>query len=202
VYVFFRGNFCKDSNQTGEKTMKTKMKKLIPISIIAVLALALLWVSGTVLADDDEKPGPKLDCTIDYWWVRLNPPDPFPGRWEGTIYGDIGGELGLPVIWPGGGGMRFAGQSSHYAGTEAFKIYDRDPVLYPDDAVLLMVGDTKTGSTTVRHGKNSNWRTSGKVTYVGPGFEDWMDRQVYQAGTFTWAAPGVPEAGSGTFRVN
>ncbi len=179
--------------------MKTRMKKLIPISIIAVLALALLWVSGTVLADDDEKPGPKLDCTIDYWWVRLNPPDPFPGRWEATISGDIEGY----VIYPGDG-MRFAGQTSHYAGTEAFQIYDRDPALYPDDAVLLMVGDTKAGSTTVRHGKNSNWRTSGKVTYVGPGFEYWMDRQVYQAGTFTWEEdePGVPEAGSGTFRVN
>jgi hypothetical protein len=195
--MFFRGNFCKDSNQTGEKTMKTKMKKLIPISIISVLALALLWVSGTVLADDDEKPAPKLDCTIDYWWVRLNPPDPFPGRWEATISGDIEGY----VVFPGGP-MRFAGQTSHYSGERAFEIYDINPVLYPDDAVLLMVGDTSTGSTTVRHGKNSNWRTSGKVTEAYGEFEDWIGRQVYQAGTFTWADDGAPEAGSGTFRVN
>ena len=96
--------------------------------------------------------------------------------------------------------MRFAGQTSHYAGTEAFKIYDRDPA--DPEAVLLMVGDTKTGSTTVRHGKNSNWRTSGKVTEAYGGFEEWTDRKVYQAGTFRWAEDGAPLDGSGTFRVN
>ncbi|MHC4641930.1 MAG: hypothetical protein ACYS32_09820 [Planctomycetota bacterium] len=173
--------------------MKTRMKKLIPISIIAVLALALLLVSGTVLADDDEKPAPKLDCTITYVWM--------PG-WVGTIYGDIGGTDGLYIVWPGGGGMRFAGQTSHYSGDRAFEIWDMDPVLYPDDAVLLMVGDTSAGSTTVRHGKNSIWRTSGKVTEAYGEFEDWIGRRVYQEGHFTWAAPGVPLDGEGTFRVN
>jgi hypothetical protein len=176
--------------------MKTTMKKLIPISIVAVLALPLLWVSGTVLADDDEKPAPKLDCTIDYWWVRLNAPDPFPGRWEATISGDIEGY----VVYPGGA-MRFAGGTSHYGGT--FKIYDKDPKdPDPPAAVLLMAGDTSTGSTTVRHGKNSNWRTSGTVTEAYGQYADWEGRRVYQAGTFTWADDGAPEAGSGTFRVN
>ncbi|MHC4083725.1 MAG: hypothetical protein ACYSU3_13690 [Planctomycetota bacterium] len=179
--------------------MKTTMKKLIPISIIAVLALALLVVSGTVLADDDEKPAPKLECTITYVWM--------PG-WAGTIYGDIGGTDGAYVVWPGGS-MRFAGQTSHYSGERAFEIWDMDPVLYPDDAVLLMVGDTSTGSTTVRHGKNSNWRTSGIVTEAYGEFEDWIGRRVYQEGHFTWQNIGTPEEpiivpkdGSGTFRVN
>ena len=93
--------------------------------------------------------------------------------------------------------MRLAGGTSHYGGS--FEIYDIDPA--NPGAVLLMAGEGH-GSTTVRHGKNSNWRTSGTVTYAGPGFEEWIDRLVHQEGTFTWDPPGVPEAGSGTFRVN
>jgi hypothetical protein len=194
VYVFFKINFCKDSNEKGDNLMKTRMKKLISISTIPVLALALLLVLGTVLAEDgSQKTAPSLRCTIDYWWVRDNDPAPFPGHWEATISGDIEGH----AVYPGGGGMRFAGQTSHYAG--AFEIYDIDPA--DPAAVLLMAGDGE-GSTTVRHGKNSNWRTSGTVTYAGPGFEDWIDRPVHQEGTFTWADDGAPEAGSGTFRVN
>jgi hypothetical protein len=163
------------------------MKKLI--FLLSTLALILALVPAGMA----KKPAPSLRCTIDYWWVRENPPDPFLGHWEGTISGDINGY----AVWPGGGGMRFAGQTSHYGG--AFEIYDIDPA--DPAAVLLMAGEGE-GSTTVRHGKNSNWRTSGTVTYAGPGFEDWIDRRVHQEGTFTWAAPGVPEAGSGTFRVN
>lgn len=166
------------------------MKRLI--FLLSTLALILALVpAGMVQA---KKPAPKLDCTIAYEWVRLNPPDPFPGRWEGTISGDIEGY----AVWPGGP-MRFAGQTSHYGG--AFKIYDKDPK--DPAAVLLMAGEGH-GSTTVRHGKNSNWRTSGTVTEAYGQYADWEDRRVYQAGTFTWDEdePGVPEAGSGTFRVN
>ena len=172
--------------------MKTVMKKLISISTIPVLVLVLLLVLGTVVADNAKKPAPSLRCTIDYWWVRENPPDPFPGHWEATISGDIEGY----AVYPGGA-MRLAGGTSHYGGS--FEIYDIDPA--NPDAVLLMAGEGH-GSTTVRHGKNSNWRTSGTVTYAGPGFEEWIDRLVHQEGTFTWDPPGVPEAGSGTFRVN
>ena len=79
--------------------MKTRMKKLISISTIPVLALVLLLVLGTVVADNAKKPAPSLRCTIDYWWVRENPPDPFPGHWEATISGDIEGY----AVYPGGG---------------------------------------------------------------------------------------------------
>ena len=50
--------------------MKTRMKKLISISTIPVLALALLLVLGTVLADgaaaQAKKPAPSLTGTITY----------------------------------------------------------------------------------------------------------------------------------------
>jgi len=175
--------------------MKTRMKKLISISTIPVLALALLLVLGTVMADNANKPAPSLRCTTDYWWVRENPPDPFPGHWEGTISGDIEGV----IIWPPGTDpMRFAGQTSHYVGS--FQIWDSDPVLNPL-AVLLLTGEGA-GSTTVRHGRDSIWRTNGIVTGASDDFVDWIGCRVHQDGHFTWAAPGVPEAGTGTFRVN
>jgi hypothetical protein len=165
------------------------MKKLI--FLLSTLALILALVPAGMA----KKPAPSLRCTIDYWWVRDNAPNPFPGHWEATVSGDIDGY----AVYPGGA-MRIAGGTSHYGG--AFEIYDKDPKdPNPPAAVLLLAGEGH-GSTTVRHGKNSNWRTSGTVTYAGPGFEDWIDRRVHQEGTFTWNPPGVPEAGSGTFRVN
>ena len=164
------------------------MKRLIFLLSTLALILALVPAGMT----QAKKPAPKLDCTIDYWWVRLNPPDPFPGRWEATVSGDIDGY----AVYPGGP-MRFAGQTSHYGG--AFQIYDKDPK--DPAAVLLMAGEGH-GSTTVRHGKNSNWRTSGTVTEAYGQYADWEGRRVRQEGTFTWADDGAPEAGSGTFRVN
>ena len=161
--------------------MKTRMKKLISISTIPVLALALLLVLGTVLADDAAiKPAPSLRCTITYVWM--------PG-WEGTISGDIEGY----IVWPPGTEpMRFAGQTSHYVGN--WEIYDLD-----NNLILTGIG---AGSTTVRHGRDSIWRSNGIVEGAGVGWEDWIGCRVHQDGHFTWAAPGVPEAGTGTFRVN
>ena len=170
--------------------MKTRMKKLISISTIPVLALALLLVLGTVMADNAKKPAPSLRCTTDYWWVRENPPDPFPGHWEGTISGDIEGV----IIWPPGTDpMRFAGQTSHYVGS--FQIWDAT------ETELLLTGEGA-GSTTVRHGRDSIWRSNGIVEGAGVGWEDWIGCRVHQDGHFEWAAPGIPDFGTGTFRVN
>lgn len=157
------------------------MKRLI--FLLSTLALILALVpAGMVQA---KKPAPKLACTIEYWWV---------GGWIGIISGDINGV----IVWPPGAEpMRFAGQTSHYEGR--FQIWDIDPL--DPDAVLLLAGEGA-GSTTVRHGKNSVWRSSGTVTDAGPGLEDWIGRRVYQDGHFTWAAPGLPEHGTGTLRVN
>ena len=166
--------------------MKTKMKKLISISTIPVLALTLLLVLGTVMADNANKPAPSLRCTITYVWM--------PG-WEGTISGDIEGY----IIWPPGTEpMRFAGQTSHYVGR--FEIWSDDPDVDPG-AILLLTGEGA-GSTTVRHGKNSIWRTNGIVTGASDDYADWIGRRVHQGGWFTWAEPGVPEYGEGIFRVN
>jgi len=46
--------------------MKTRMKKLISIRTIPVLALALLLVLGTVL--QAKKPAPSLTCITEYFF--------------------------------------------------------------------------------------------------------------------------------------
>ena len=94
--------------------------------------------------------------------------------------------------------MRFAGQTSHYVGS--FQIWTDDPAFNPD-AVLLLTGEGA-GSTTIRHGKNSIWRSNGIVTGASDDFVDWIGRRVHQEGQFTWLEPGIPDHGTGTFRVN
>ena len=58
--------------------MKTRMKKLITIKTIPVLALALLLVVGTVLANnaaiEAQKPAPSLTGTTEYYFVGADDP--------------------------------------------------------------------------------------------------------------------------------
>ncbi len=169
--------------------MKTRMKKLISISTIPVLALALLLVLGTVLADDAKKPAPSLRCTTEYDFVgHLG--IVVDGRllaWEGTISGDINGVI---QWWMPPGTT--TGQVGHWV--DRCEIWDGDN--------LLLVGESA-GTTTVRHGKNSNWRGNGTVTEASEEFEDWIGRQVHEGGHFTWLIPGVlPDHGWGIFRIN
>ena len=152
------------------------MKKSHGLLLTLALLLALV-PAGMALA---KKPAPKLACTIEYWWM--------PG-WAGTISGDIEGLIAWPM---GATPPKFVGQTSHYEGRFIISSFSGEFILAGEGA----------GSTTIRHGKNSIWRTSGTVTDAGEGWEDWIGRRVYQEGQFTWAAPGVPEHGTGTFRVN
>jgi hypothetical protein len=109
--------------------------------------------------------------------------------WKGTVSGDINGVIKWWMVLP----MSYTGQASHYE--------DRFEIWNAAETELLLAGD-EAGTTTARHGKNSNWRTNGTVTEVGQGFEEWLGRQEHSEGHFTWAAPGVPDHGTGTFRIN
>ena len=176
--------------------MKTRMKKLISIKSIPVLALALLLGLGTALADDAEKPAPVLTGTTEYVFVGhlQTIPDDLDeeGRllvWEGTISGDIEGVIKWWMDPP----TPPTGQANHYE--------DRFEIWNADETVLLLAGD-EAGTTTARHGKNSNWRTNGTVTEAYGVFEGWLGRKNHAEGHFTWAAPGLPEHGYGTFRIN
>ena len=168
------------------------MKKLIFLLLTLALILAL------VPAGMAKKPAPSLSCTTEYVFRGGEGIFDSEGRllgWQGTISGDIEGVIQWWMVWP----PKFVGQTNHFE--SRFEIWDIDPELYPDDAILLLAG-YDAGTTTSRHGKNSVWRANGTVTEAIPEFEDWIGRQVHEEGHFTWAAPGVPDQGDGTFRVN
>ncbi len=176
--------------------MKTRMKKLISIGSIPVLGLALLLVLGTVLAGgaaQAKKPAPSLTGTTEYIFVGLDGIVDAEGRplvWEGPISGDIEGI----IRWYAAGPMSATGQASHYV--------DRFEIWNVAETELLLAGD-EAGTTTARHGKNSNWRTNGTVTEAYGEFEGWLGRKNHAEGHFTWVIPGIlPLEGVGTFRIN
>jgi hypothetical protein len=204
--------------------MKTRMKKLISISTIPVLAVALLLVLGTVLADDGaqaKKTTPPLTCTMEYFFVgHLG--EVVDGRllcWVGPIHGDIDGWAQwrlLPELPPPGESPP-KGQVGHmlftweiwsespwmYDEAEGNLILDEDGhlVVNPDVEADLLLAGTENERTIVRHGKNSVWRANGVVTEASEEFEDYIGSQTHDGGNFTWAAPGLPEHGFGTFRI-
>ena len=138
------------------------------------------------------KPAPSLTCTTEYdFFGHLGIFDG-QGRllgWKGTISGDIEGVIQWWMVIP----MSTTGQASHFE--SRFEIWNAA------ETELLLAGDDA-GTTTARHGKNSVWRANGIVTEAYGEFENWNGRRVHEGGHFTWAAPGLPDHGDGTFRIN
>ncbi len=173
--------------------MKTRMKKLISISTIPVLALALLLVLGTVLADDGaQKPAPSLICAIDYEFVGhlQQIPDDLDeeGRllvWDGEIHGDIEGRI---LWWFDLTGSLETGKVSHYVAR--WEIYVADN--------LVLAGDS-CGTTASPPKKDGIWRGEGIVTEAYGEFEDWIGRHSYEGGNVNW---DFPYSGEGIFRIN
>ena len=185
--------------------MKTRMKKLISISTIPVLALALLLVLGTVLADDAaieaQKSAPSLTGTTNYIFTGADDPPTVDaeGRvlcWKGPISGDIEGVI---LWWFDMDRFVAIGQVSHWV--DRWEIWSDDPLENPEEAVLLLAGD-EAGTTTAPPGEDGFWWGKGIVTEASAEFEDWIGRQMYDGGNFTFAAPGLPDCGEGTFRIN
>jgi hypothetical protein len=199
--MFLKGHFSKDSNQIGEISMKTRMKKLISISTIPVLALVLLLVLGTVLSDgaaaQAKKPAPSLTCTITYDFVGHYGIFDAEGRllvWDGEIHGDIEGRILWWFVLDGGPPIPDTAHVSFYEAR--WEIFDEeaDPEVDPP----LLAGDSA-GTTAKPPGKDGIWRGNGKVTEAHGAFTEWDGRQTYEAGNVNW---DFPYSGSGTFRVN
>jgi uncharacterized protein (TIGR02246 family) len=185
--------------------MKTRMKKLISIGTIPVLALALLLVLGTVLADDAvieaQKSAPSLTGTTEYDFFGADDPPTVDaeGRvlcWKGPISGDIEGVI---LWWFDMDLFVRTGQVSHWV--DRWEIWSDDPLENPGEAVLLLAGD-EAGTTTAPPGEDGFWWGKGIVTEASAEFENWIGRQMYDGGNVKWAAPGLPDCGEGTFRIN
>ena len=116
--------------------------------------------------------------------------------WEGTISGDFEGCIqwwSIPPEEP-----RLTGQASHH--DELWEIWD-DCVQH--EGRTLQLTGTDSGTTTVRHFKNSIWRANGVVT--GAEDSELIGRRVHSGGTVEWdftTGMPLPLKGEGVFRVN
>jgi hypothetical protein len=109
--------------------------------------------------------------------------------WEGTISGDIEGEILYWFDLSGGPpNMPETAYSSFYEAR--WEIWDGDD--------LLLAGESA-GQTATPPGKDGIWRGKGIVTEAYGDFADWIGRQVYEGGNVNWA---FPYSGSGIFRIN
>lgn len=157
---------------------------------VGLLSLVVLLVVIPLGAVQAKTP---LYCTTDYYFVGHLGIFDDEGRllcWKGTVSGDINGEINwwMYIL------DKKCPQVTHFAG-DIWEILDSET-----DEVLLR-GDEK-GTTTIRHGKNSVWRSNGKVIEAYGGFEIWVGRNVHMSGHFTWIVPGFPGSGSGIIRIN
>jgi len=176
--------------------MKTRMKKLISIGTIPVLALALLLVLGTVLSDgaaaQAKKTTPPLTCATEYFFEGDVPP--YELAWVGPVSGDIQGVIKWWLL----------SRSPHPPPpAQVGQMLFRWEIWDEGENVLLLEGEERE-RTIVRHGKNSVWRANGIVTYGNPdvgNLKDYIGSQMHDGGNFTWAAPGLPDHGFGTLRI-
>ena len=167
--------------------MKTKMKKLISISTIPVLALALVLVLGTVL--QAKKTTPPLTCATEYFFEGDVPP--YDLAWVGPVSGDI---QGVVKWW-------LLSRSPHPAPPSQVGQMLFRWEIYDSAENLLLAGEERE-RTIVRHGKNSVWRANGIVTEASEQFEDYIGSQMHDGGNFTWdPETGLPDHGFGTLRI-
>ncbi len=166
--------------------MKLGKKTLMLGLLLLLLPLSL----GMVQTAQAKNP---LNCTTEYWFVGHLGIFDAEGRllcWNGTVSGDINGD----VFWWMYILDKKCPQVTHFA-DDIWEILDSET------GEPLLRGDEH-GTTTIRHGKNSVWRSNGIVTGASDDFVDWIGCRVHQEGHFTWFAPGIPDHGTGTFRVN
>ena len=155
---------------------------------VGLLSLVVLLVVIPLGAVQAKTP---LYCTTDYYFVGHLGTFDAEGRllaWQGTVSGDINGEINWWMFF------YTKAQVTHFA-DDIWEILDSET------GEPLLRGDEH-GTTTIRHGKNSVWRSNGIVLEAYGDFEIWVGRHVHMGGHFTWVVPGFPDSGTGIIRIN
>ena len=161
--------------------MKLGKKTLMLGTLLLLCSLSLVTVQA-------KNP---LNCTTEYWFVGDLGIFDDDGRllaWTGTVSGDINGEINWWMFY------FTKAQVTHFA-DDIWEIFDSET------GELLLRGNEK-GTTTIRHGKNSVWRSNGMVTETNEDLAIWLGRNVHMEGHFTWVEPGFPDCGTGIMRIN
>ena len=182
------------------------MKKSIAVFALVTFLVAFIGV-GLAMA---KKGTPPLTCEIEYFFTGHLGILDSEGRlfcWAGPISGDIEGIMKWWAVLP----PSSTGQVSHYE--FRWEVWDEEWISDMEswdgedwdnwdngERVLSLAGDEEE-RTIFRHGKNSVWRANGIVAEASEEYEDYLGSQMHEGGNFTWAAPGLPDQGAGTFRV-
>ncbi len=158
---------------------------------MSVVLLSLVFLVAIIPIGMTQAKKP-LNCTTDYYFVGHLGELDADGRllcWKGTVSGDINGEINwwMYIL------DRTSTQVTHFAGDRWY--------IFDSDDNLLLSGDEH-GTTTVRHGKNSVWRSNGIVLEAYGDYAIWLGRNVHMGGHFTWVFPGFPDSGTGIIRIN
>ncbi len=158
--------------------------------LLGTLLLLCSFSLGMVQTTQAKNP---LNCTIDYTFVGHLGIVDAEGRllaWIGTVSGVINGEINwwMNIL------DKKCPQVTHFAG-------DLWEILDFETGEPLLRGDEH-GTTTIRHGKNSVWRSNGIVTEAYGDLAIWLGRNVHMSGHFEWIVPGFPGSGSGIMRIN
>ena len=156
---------------------------------MSVVLLSLVFLVAVAPAVTQAKN--PLNSTVYYWFVGHHGIFDDEGRilaWQGTVSGDINGEINWWMFF------YTKAQVTHFA-DDIWEILDSET------GEPLLRGDEH-GTTTIRHGKNSVWRSNGVVTEAYGDLAIWLGRNVHFSGHFVWIVPGFPGDGTGIMRIN
>ncbi len=176
------------------------MRRRLTLVLVMLVALSLA-VAAPATAKKPLRATTEHDFMATHGIVRVVPDNLQLLGWQGTITGDIEGCIEWWFdIDPG---IVATGQASHYNTTTEVHEGECPENPGPAEGNVILAADGS-GTTTVRHMKNSIWRANGTVTVaVGDKYENWLGRKVHESGRF-WLDDGEPPNLTGTsdFRIN
>ena len=157
---------------------------------MSVVFLSVVFLLAIVPVGMTQAKDP-LNCTTEYWFMGQHQIFDDEGRilaWQGTVSGDINGE----IYW----------WMFYFTKAQVTHFYDDIWEIFDSETGDLLLRGDEHGTTTIRHGKNSVWRSNGIVTEAYGDFAIWLGRNMHASGHFTWVVPGFPDCGTGILRIN
>lgn len=161
---------------------------------VIVISIALLFAASAVEAKDQNTPHGQLVSQIDYVFAGDQVDD--QGRvliWEGTITGDIEGDIYWWFVFPSG-----VEGSPFNVGSTAF--YQARWEIWTDDE-LIMAGESA-GKTLFVGNQDGIWDGVGVVTEASGKYNTLKGRKIYESGPVVMGvSPPGTMYGAGMFSI-